>query len=743
MKNGEKADLETEEIYQPLHFVSREETSFMKRNPVIGIKRTLLSAAAMLIPLIAVMAPAHADNAVKLRILVVSTGEVAEDLGLAYIKPVLEEMGVPYAVLNAKTQDLTPAFLATSSKGAVCKAEDAGCVGNYNGVILTDADLIPRFTPAEWDILHNYEKNFRVREAVLSGWPARYTDPERPYGVYLDYGLVYSSTGNNYDALWTIPGRYSKEVFEYVNKDNSLPITSLAFATHPRNDMNRLRDGSIPYVEPLLQTGQGEALLSIVRYMTPDQPAPAREVLISTITHASFFTHSKVLAYEFVNWATQGVFVGSRFIHLAVHVDDLFSRSRTWNPALHKENVATYTHRLTGADITNAVSNQAGLRAAHPTAGNFKLDFPFNGVGAVVSPDAMPLAANWKDDLVAAVAANKMHFRFINHTFTHASMDKPPVPADTPCDYPTFTSIEAIKAEIKRNQKVWELLDLPERNENDRVLISGMHSGMEDPKCTIMQGSHPEMLDVRADDIAFDAGGANPLFLQAAATEGVEYLAADTSRRAQNVEQYIAQYDDGSQTDRLMLPRWPTDIFYNVTNPSQLEDEYNHMYYQQYVDTGQNPCRSKEMVCSPRSYREILAIEADMAVRHMLSFNRWPHFFHQSNLARYDENGNALQFDWLDAVFTEYERLFNLPVKNLPYYEIGDHTAEHLNAKSAVIDATWNRTTNQIILSANKSVPHLRVTGLSGGELYGGQLIGDISLDTKATAYVVDRGLTR
>ena len=43
------------------------------------MKRKLLAAIAMLLTIIAV-APAHADNAVKLRILVVATGEVAEDL---------------------------------------------------------------------------------------------------------------------------------------------------------------------------------------------------------------------------------------------------------------------------------------------------------------------------------------------------------------------------------------------------------------------------------------------------------------------------------------------------------------------------------------------------------------------------------------------------------------------------------------------------------------------------------------
>lgn len=704
------------------------------------MKRKLLAAITMLFTIIAV-APAHADNAVKLRTLVIATGEMTEDLGLAYIKPVLDEMGIPYVVLNAGRQDLTPAFLAASSQGMACKAEEAGCVGNYNGVILTDADLVPGFTPAEWDLLHNYEKNFRVREAVLSGWPATYADPKPPHGIYLDYGLAYSSSGYNYDARWTIPGRYSKEVFEYVNRNNPLSITSLAFATRPRNDEKHLKDGSIPYVEPLLRTGQDEALLSIVRYMKPGQSAPVREVLISTITNASFLMHSKVLAYEFVNWATQGVFIGARFIHLAAHVDDLFRTNSQWSPALDKENGDTY--RLTGADITNAVGKQAALRAAHPTAGNFKLDFAFNGAGAVVNPQAMPLAANWKDGLVAAVTTNKRHFRFINHTFTHADMDKSPVPADAPCDYHTFTNAEAIRAEITANQNVWALLDLPERNENNRVLITGAHSGLKDQKCTDNPALHPDMFNLQADDIAFDAGGANPLLLQAAAAAGVAYLAADTSQKAQNVEQYITQYEDGSKTDRLILPRWPTNIFYNVANPSQLEDEYNYLYYHKFISAGDDPCKAPAMACSPRNYREILAIEADIAVRHMLSFSRWPHFFHQSNLAQYDKNGSTLQFDWLDAVFTEYERLFSLPVKNLPYYKIGDYTAESLNARSAKIDAVWNRITNRATLSANKAVPHLRVTGLSGGEVYGGQLIGNISVDTKATSYKVDRGVTR
>jgi hypothetical protein len=59
-----------------------------------------------------------------------------------------------------------------------------------------------------------------------------------------------------------------------------------------------------------------------------------REVLLSTITitNTSYLIHSQVLAYEFLSFATRGLFVGGRYAYLAAHADDLFPGDSLWDP---------------------------------------------------------------------------------------------------------------------------------------------------------------------------------------------------------------------------------------------------------------------------------------------------------------------------------------------------------------------------------------------------------------------------
>ncbi|MBV1872899.1 MAG: hypothetical protein KUG83_10165, partial [Gammaproteobacteria bacterium] len=236
-------------------------------------------------------ATGFAASTVDLRVLVISTGPADRDQGLDLIDDLLDEVGVAYDVLDSSSHDLTPEFLSNGEHGF------------YNGIIITDAILYytgsgntnnSGFTLAEWQILHAYERDFGVRESVISGFPASGAYFRNTYD--LDYGMNLDTrtTGNSFVGVWQSPAG-GTEIFEYVNTSNSVPINDFTIAASPSGDI----DG--PVVEPLLtDESTGQALVSRLTY------ADGREVLYSGITNAWYLIYSQVLNYEFLNFATKG-----------------------------------------------------------------------------------------------------------------------------------------------------------------------------------------------------------------------------------------------------------------------------------------------------------------------------------------------------------------------------------------------------------------------------------------------------
>ena len=167
-----------------------------------------------------------ADKTLDLKVLVISTGNASVDPGLDLMDDVLNEVGVPYDVLDSSTEVLTPGRLSRGDHGF------------YNGVILTNSELFlpdgtgSGFNFLEWDVLHAFERDFGVRESVLSGFPA--TNP----GLGLDYGMTDIIAGNDFQGIWQAPAG-GTEIFEYVNEANPLPITDFAFAGRPFVDLRR------------------------------------------------------------------------------------------------------------------------------------------------------------------------------------------------------------------------------------------------------------------------------------------------------------------------------------------------------------------------------------------------------------------------------------------------------------------------------------------------------------------------
>lgn len=316
----------------------------------------LATAIALLAVLPAAPAGAQAGLTVDLRVLVIA-GDATIDPGLPLIEEVLVEAGVAHTILDSNTQDLTAEMLFDGSRGF------------YNGIILTDAELfVPPdtsgFTVPEWELLQEYERTFGVREAVMSGSP---TDVSSA----LDYGLDEVFSGSGIVADWVGPA--GTDVFRYVNTDAQLTISDFAVASQPT--------GSGPAVTPVLvdSNAPDNVLISILDY------DDGRQVLFSSIASASFLVHSRVLAYEFVRFATSGVHLGAHRHFLSVHVDDLFLGSAVWNTE-GRFSDSSEPYRNTVPDIDAVLAGQADINGRYgELVDDLRWELAFNGLGSPVT----------------------------------------------------------------------------------------------------------------------------------------------------------------------------------------------------------------------------------------------------------------------------------------------------------------------------------------------------------------------
>lgn len=307
---------------------------------VLGVVLCVSAALALL------SAPAKAD-VVDLKVLIFTIGL---DSRFLLVREALSAIGVPFDVVDVTTENLTPARLS-----------DGGTHGFYNGIILTDTELQPHFSSEEWNTLRAYEVRFRVREAVISGFPA----------INPSLGLDYGMAGASISGVSSLAGRWvaptgGKERVEYVTTGGSLPITDFAWCATPRTVFGGtpVPGDTGPTVQALLVDAANPActLVSVLRY--PD----GREVMLSTIASALFLIHSQVLGYEFITFATRGVFIGARFVYLSAHADDLFYDDDIWDPVTDTTPPGTNNYRPMRISLTQSKrSRRCAPRIPVPT----------------------------------------------------------------------------------------------------------------------------------------------------------------------------------------------------------------------------------------------------------------------------------------------------------------------------------------------------------------------------------------
>jgi hypothetical protein len=642
----------------------------------------LLTAAAMIAALVAPAAFGAAapqpGQRIDLKVLLI--GATGNEPTFGAWKAEFAREGVPY---DAKVADAEAPFTDATF------ADYASGHAYYDAVILATGDLVHQVTNAdgsvsfpsaladsEWTALARFEQTFGVRQV---------SDATFPSAVHgLNGPTVTGAQDGNTGAL-TAPGLI---VFPYLK--GPVPIGDAP----PAQTAFGYQATPAPQTAPaafdtLLGGPNGSSYLGVYTH------ADGREEMVMTVDSNENQIHAQLLRHGVLGWATRGTHLGLQRNYFEMQVDDVFLPDARWSTTLKRSlvdgvttapdetqcdpGVASPTGFIGGGGVTPTVPvtptpgsslplcNPIRMTAADVTrlvawqnANGIKLDMVFNGSG---SADFLADTGALTDPLLDAFLAAKDQFHWINHTFTHLKLD-------------TATQDE-LNSEIGGNIQ-WGLANgLPM---DPSELVTGEHSGLHNP---LMPGT----LDAL----------------------GVKWIAADNSREP-------AQYTIGGATT---VPRYPSNVYYNVETQAEQLDEYNYIYLPppagKCVNSATNTCRT-----TPATWAQYVDSEAGIMFRHLMLDDPRPHFAHQSNLT-----GDGVLYTVVGEVLRRYNLYFSPPLVQLTHKQIGQELQRQAawaqNLAAGRVTAYLQDGQVHVATTQTMEVP---ITGTPDGELYGGERSG-------------------
>ncbi|WP_349276769.1 hypothetical protein [Polaromonas hydrogenivorans] len=647
-----------------------------------------------------------APRTVGMKLLVISAVDTAPSY-LAALS-ILDQIGVPYdKIVLTGTPTALQMVAGTLSDGAGN--------GKYQGIILATGDLAAynaptnnypsAMTAAQWAMLRQYQFDFGVRSATMYTRPAQTIDVNNQ-PLDLTYGLTSAveTIATDASALTATFTPLGQQAFGYLNTANPISIKGGVY-TYPSMPVSSA-------TVPLLQTPDARTIASVHTATQGWQ-----NLAIATDNNPEL-THSLLLGYGIVNWVTKGVFLGERKIYLSAQPDDVFIPDELWDPLTKTTPVGNpaFRHRNDGTDYTSLVAWQTALRA-NPQTAAFRLEVPFNGVGYNTADSNLLNLGELTDTLSPAVRANPNAFRWINHTWDHSSL------APTDPSNPGFVplTVTGMKQVLQSNHEV----------------ATGLRSS---PPVTF--ALYNKNAFIQPDISGLD----NPVFWQAAQEFGLRYILMDTSKTYDfrptldpvkpNAGFYSTRDTFVPGNPRIfIIPRYPTNLYYNASTPLEWTSEYNYFFGATGVVPP--PAGQTSWFGGDSTYEQILDRESEVLVRYMLKYNANSWMFHAANLRDYDgagPNNKSVLSDLLDAVVTKYKAMYTLPVLSPSQTEIGQIMEARMAYNTAITAGLKGRIVygpTATIELTNPSTTSVKVpmTGINvGGTTYGGQAVSTLSL---------------
>jgi hypothetical protein len=318
-------------------------------------------------------------------------------------------------------------------------------------------------------------------------------------------------------------------------------------------------------------------------------------------------------------------------------------------------------YRMTDGDLNATRLWQAGQQS-QPGNASFRLAYAFNAFGASAT-----------DALTLAVQQYSSSFNWISHTWDHTNLD----------------GMNYAQA-------------FAEFDQNDRFAKSQGWANYVTANLVC-----PEI-----------SGLTNPAALSAAWDVGIRFMVSDTSKTGwDNPAPNIGIYSS-IQPGMFFIPRKPTNLFYNVSTPSEWMAEYNYLYTAYWGRA--------------LTYAEILDKESQNQLVYLLQGNIDPTMYHQSNTRAYD-GVHTLLGDLLDTAFAKFRKYSTLPIVSQKQHDTGARMQKTMARNQAGVVGTITPGVSMSFTSP--ATVDFAVTGIctSSSERYAGKCITNVHVDAGQT----------
>jgi len=200
-----------------------------------------------------------------------------------------------------------------------------------------------------------------------------------------------------------------------------------------------------------------------------------------------------------------------------------------------------------------------------------------------------------------------------------------------------------------------------------------------------------------------------------------------------------ATFSDGGAT---AIPRYPTNIFYNVSSNAQEVDEYETVY-----DSPTCVPISGVTTCNPAgttfTIAQIIASIDQGMFQHMMGNDPRPHYFHQTNLMSQTNqgatgNGDGLFYETVNPLLSQYRQYFasNAPIEQLTMPQIGTLLDEQSGWAAANASQVTGSIQGHVVTVVNGgSAIEIPLTGTTVGSPYAGSQSGWVLAPSGTSTY--------